>query len=363
MSPLLSRRRSRRRSIRRRLVPALILLLIVGVLVGGLAEVSRQSTSFHNGINRSLAAQGAVVADQSNVTSSQLRQLMADMDTLDRQALQADVDSVVQQTSQQSSLAERAADPAPDGSLAARFVAVFADRAEAVHHLQAAVDALLGMHPLPITGASSSVTGASIPTLLTSTQATDRIAAAGALLVRSDKSYRAVRSALARTGGRGRLPPSVWVTNTQTWQLGAVAEQVDLVVASSSLAVVHHLVLQTVRITPPALPTAVPLPAGTSVLTPTSSVAVTVVLSNLGSVDEPDAAVRFSLLRQGAGAAVTLTRGAFVASGHSLTLATATFTVRPGHSYQLTVSIVLPSGQTSVANTSMTQVLQIAPGT
>jgi hypothetical protein len=363
MSPLLSRRRSRRRSIRRRLVPAIIALVIVGVLVGGLAEVSRQSTSFNDGTNRSLAAQGAVVAEQSNVTSAQLRQVMADMDTLDRHALQTDLDSLVQQTAAQAALAQRAAGSGPAGSLSDRFAAVFIDRAQAVHEVQAAVDGLLGMHPLAITGASSSATEVSTPTLLTSTQATDRMAAAGALLVRADESYRALRGALARAGGHARLPASVWVTNAQMWQLGAVAEQVDLVAASASLSVVHHLVLQTVRLTPPALPTAVPLPPGTSALTPTSTVSVTVVLSNLGSVDEPHAGVRFSLQRQGAPAPVTLTRRAAVAADSSLTLATVTFSVRPGHSYQLTVSILLPTGQTSTANTSVTQVLQIAPGT
>jgi hypothetical protein len=37
--------------------------------------------------------------------------------------------------------------------------------------------------------------------------------------------------------------------------------------------------------------------------------------------------------------------------------------VKPGSSYQLTVAIAVPAGQTVTAGTSFSEVLQISPGT
>jgi hypothetical protein len=219
------------------------------------------------------------------------------------------------------------------------------------------------MHPLPVAGLATNAAVASTPTLLSATQATNRIADAGAALIGADRAYRSVRSGLARAVGRAHLPASTWVTRAQTWQLGAVTEQVDLLAASTTLAATQDLELRTVRLVPPALPTAAGTASGTSVLSPTSAVSVTVVLSNLGSVDEPGARVQFSLAPLTGGATVTRVRRAAVAAGGSVTLETVTFTVKPGHAYQLAVAIVLPPGQQSSAGTSLTQVLEIAPGT
>jgi hypothetical protein len=269
----------------------------------------------------------------------------------------------VQQTLDQSALALRAAGSAPAGSLAGQFAAVFADRAQAVQDVRSAIDGLLGMHPLPITGASGTSSTTATPTLLTATQATDRVATAGSLLVRSDAAYNAVRRDLRKDPGRYRLPAAAWVTTAQSWQVGAVAAQIDLVAGSGSLAVVHDLILQTVRLTPPALPTALSTAQGTSVLSPTRSVSVTVVLANLGSVDEPHGAVQFSLAPQSGGTTLTKTRRMAVPAGGSVTLDTVTFVVKPGDTYQLTVALLPPAGQASVANTTLSQTLQIAPGT
>lgn len=363
MSPLLSRRRSRRRSISGRLTVLIAAAVVLALVIGGLFEVSHESGTYDNGFNRSLAAQGSVVATQSAATGTSVRHLMANMPSLDRQTLQADLDGAVQQADAQSVLAQRAADPAAPGSLAGRFAAVFVDRATAVNDLRSAVDGLLGMHPLAVVGANS-VSVAQTPTLLTSTQATDRIAAAGSLLAAADANYRAVRHDLRSAIGHHRLPPSVWVTNAQTWQSGAVADQVDLVAGSNSLAATHDLVLRAVQLSPPALPTAVAPSSGTSVLTPTSQIQVTAIVADLGSVDEPHAQVQFVLTEQGAaGTQTTKPEHASVISGGSVTLPTVTFGVKPGHSYQLTVSIVLPASQSSSTGTSQTETLQIAPGT
>jgi hypothetical protein len=105
------------------------------------------------------------------------------------------------------------------------------------------------------------------------------------------------------------------------------------------------------------------VPATVSVLSPTSQLGVTTVLGNNGSADEPHASVRFSLANQSSGATATQVESAPVALGASVTLPTVSFRVKPGSSYVLTVSVILPAGQAETANTVVQQSLQVAPGT
>ena len=269
---------------------------------------------------------------------------------------------MVQQTSQQESRATLLAQPAPSGQVAGQFDTIFPDRARAMTELRGAIDGLLGMHPLPPAGASTGAATVATPTLLSSSQASNRITAAGVLLARSDRNYAGVRRTLARSAGHAALPPSRWITNGQVWQAGALATQVDQVVASPSLQATHQLVLTAIRLSPPALPSASGAPAPTaSTLSPTTTVTVSVVLSNQGSVDEPRATVHITLTAQPAGGATERTRVVPVAASGSVALPAASFSVKPGQSYQLAVSIAVPPAQTSRAGTTVTQVLQIAP--
>jgi hypothetical protein len=198
---------------------------------------------------------------------------------------------------------------------------------------------------------------------LSATQATNRIAAAGALLESSDALYRAARRTLADGTGHGRLPASVWVTRPQLWQLGTLAAQVDLLATSPTLAATHDVVLRTVRLDPPALPTPQGAAAGVSVLSPTQQVSVTVVVANQGSVAEPRVVVRNTLADQTTGASVTQSEQTALALDASVAMPSATFTVKPGTSYVLTVQVAPPAGQTQTVGTALQQALQIAPAT
>jgi hypothetical protein len=106
-----------------------------------------------------------------------------------------------------------------------------------------------------------------------------------------------------------------------------------------------------------------------SLLSPTTTVVLNVVLSNMGSVDEPHASVSFTLAPAptGAvaptGAARTVTRVTSVRTTRSVSLAPVSFPVKPGSDYQLTVAIAVPAGQIATANTSLSELLQIAPST
>jgi hypothetical protein len=343
-------------------------VIVLALLVGGLTQVSRQSQGYDANSNRSLAAQGSVIAEQSNTTASQVRSLMNNLQTQDRQALQASLDAAVQETARQSARADLAAGSAPSGSVAGEFAAVFAERAQSMSELRDALDGFLGMQPIPSAGipATDSATSQSVVSqtaLLSATQATNRIAAAGALLSRSDSVYRSVRRSLAAAAGNARLPKSVWVSDPQLWQVGTVAAQVDLIATSSTLEATHYVLLRTVRLSPPALPPPPGAPSTVSVLSPTSLLGVTVVLGNDGSSGEPHASVRITLANQSSGATVTKVETTALALGGSVALPTATFHVKPGSTYQLTVAVIPPAGQAVTVGTVTQQALQVAPAT
>ena len=159
------------------------------------------------------------------------------------------------------------------------------------------------------------------------------------------------------------MPASVWVTRPQLWQVGSVAAQVDLLATSSTLEATHYVVLRTVRLSPPALPTPQGAPSSVSVLSPTSHISVTVVLANQGSSDEPHVSVRFSLADQTSGATATQVRTTSLALGASVTIPSVTLRVKPSTTYVLTVQVIPPTGQTLTAGTATQQQLQVSPAT
>jgi hypothetical protein len=337
--------------------------LLLALVIGGLTQVSRQSSAYDAGSNRTLAEQGRVLADQSNATASEVRALMGGLQGQTRQGLQSALDSAVQQTATQSSDARLASSATPPSSGSAEFAAVFADRAQAMQDLRAALDGLLGMQPLPTAGAPATTATPGSSTVLTATQATNDMAEAGVLLTRSDATYQSLRHSLATGAGRGRLPRSVWVTDPQQWQQGAVAAQVGQVATSPTLAAAHDVVLRTVRLTPPALPTPRGTSSGVAALSPVTHMGVTAVLANQGSVSEPRVVVRFSLADQSSGASPTHSEVASLGLDGSVTLPTAVFAVTPGTTYVLTVQVVLPPGQTLTNGTVYQQAIQVAPAT
>jgi hypothetical protein len=365
MSPRRTRRRARRRSRANALILVGAVVVLLALLVGGLTQVSRQSQGYDATSNRTLAAQGGVVAEQSNATATSVTALMDVIQTQNRPGLQIELDGVVQQSADESIRAANAARATPLGAVGSDFAAVFAERAQAVTDLRAAVDGYLGMQPLPVAGttATTASTAGGQTTLLSATQATNRIAAAGTLLARSDLLYRSVRQTLAVGAGHARLPKSAWVRNPQQWELGTVAAQIDLMATSPSLAVTHYLALRTVQINPPALPTAPGGSATISVLTPTTQISVDVVLGNNGTVDEPHATVHFTMANQTSGATSSRDETVALAADASQALPIVNFHVKAGTTYVLTVSVDLPAGQTQTDGTAVQHELQVSPAT
>ena len=96
-------------------------VVVLAVVVGGLTQVSRQSTSYDANSDRTLAAQGTVVADQSNATSATVRQVVDGLPTQTRQGLQAALDGAVLQTSDEAARAQVAAGSTPLGGMATQL--------------------------------------------------------------------------------------------------------------------------------------------------------------------------------------------------------------------------------------------------
>ncbi len=364
MLPLTTRRRARRRTLGRRTIVLGVAVLVTVLVVGGLLEVSRNSGTYSAQMNRTFGAQVTVLADSSNATAASVRSLMDHMASQSRQQLQAELDNAVDQTSQQQSQATMLL-PAPPGAIGRNFSAAFSDRAQAVSELRSAVDGLLGLHPLAVAGSPVASSGAAAtPTLLSSTATTNQIAAAGALLTHADRAYGAMRKELAAARGHTRVPASVWVTRPQSWQLGAVATQIDQLTTSASLAAAPDLMVTAIRLSPPALPqpSGVVTP-GVSTLSPTNLIVVSVVMANHGTVDEPAATVHISLVTQATGQTVAVTRHAALASLGSVTVPPALFVVKPGQTYGLHVTLDVPALQTSTTDTAFSQLLIVAPAT
>ncbi len=334
------------------------------LVIGGLVEVSSQSTGYDANSDRSLAALGGAVAEQSNTTAGQVRSLMSDLQGQIRQTLQSDLDDAVNAADAEAARADLAAGSAGPGTVAGNFAVVFEDRADAVSDLRAAVYGFLGMQPSQTADAPTTDTPVtSPPALFSAGDATNRIAGAGDLLTRADQLYASVRAALKAEPGHALLPRSVWVTDPRKWQAGEVAAQVDLMATSTTLQGTHYLVLRTIRLSPSPLPPAPNTPTGTSVLSPTRHVSVSVVLANQGTVAEPRAVVRMTLVNSSSGSSTSHVESASLLSGGSATLPAATFTVAPGTTYTLTVSIELPAAQTNTLGTATQETLEIAPAT
>ena len=121
MPPRRPRRRARRRSSARPVILLIAVVVVLAVVVGGLTQVSRQSTSYDANSDRTLAAQGTVVADQSNATAATVRQVVDDLPTQTRQGLQAAFDGAVLQTSDEAARAQVAAGSTPLGGMATQL--------------------------------------------------------------------------------------------------------------------------------------------------------------------------------------------------------------------------------------------------
>jgi hypothetical protein len=364
-------------------LPVVVVVVVAGVLVaiviGGILETGSASRPYQRSVNRSFAASGTLVVDRSNATGDSLRSALAQMPGAPRLTAQRDLDSLVTAATAEQSDGAALVPPDPSGTVGPQFAAVLAARARAVGSIRATVDGLLGMAPFPVVGAppgSWPAAGGPGPSVLSATEASAALTAAGAVLRQADATYAALRRELATAPGRNRLPASVWVPDPSSWSAGVVDALVSQLSGSPSLAVSHDLQIVTVAIEPPAVPSvmpntvsAVPPPPGTcpssspSTVPPSATLHVTVTVANDGNVTESRVPVTLALAPTAGGSGQRSTTIVSLLPGASTVVAPPSFGIRDGRSYTLTVSAPVPSAQTSPTCLTQTFPITVAPGT
>ena len=221
------------------------------------------------------------------------------------------------------------------GSVGTDFATVFADRAQAMRDLRAAVDGYLGMQPLPVAGTTDNVA---------STAGGRRHAPDGGA---GDEPHRgggraagalglALRArCVARSRPRRATPGCRSRRGCAARSSGASARwptQVDLIATSPSLAAI--------ALPGPAHGPDQPAgPADTRraarppcrSISPTTQISVDVVLGNNGSVDEPHATVHFTMANQASGATSSHAETVALAADASQALPDRQFRRQAGH--------------------------------
>lgn len=321
--------------------------VVLSLLVGGLLDVRRASVPYHRDVNRSYVAQASGVARRSDQTGAELRSLMASMTNLGRGRLQRSLRAVADASAQEAADAGAIAPPDPtvDG-----FAQVMEARARAVAQVRGAVGGLLG---LGRTGRSD----------LQQAAAAGRITAAGTALQRADAAYARVRKGFLSAPGHARLPRSRWVTDANGWAAGPVQDLMQALTLTAGLAPRHRVVLRpgTLHIEPLTVPQL--HPGQPSVVLPTHTVTVSVVVANDGNVAEHGVRVTASVAPQGPGRPDSTSLRVSVVPGGSVAVTFRPLSVAPNDSYTLTVSLQPPPGQTDTSGTSTSTVVHVAPPT
>ncbi len=271
MSPRRPRRRARRRSPAGPVILLIAAVVVLVLIVGGLTQVSRQSQGYDANSNRSLGGSGrrrGRAVQRHVVGGAQPDERPAGADPPGPQNA---LDSVVQQTADESARADVAAGSNPLGSVAGQFATVFAERAQSVADLRAAVDGFLGMQPIPVAG-SPAATERPLPRRPPCCPPPRRRTASLRLVRCSPVRTRST----ARCGDLSRPPPAragfPRPSGSPTRRCGNWAAWPPRSTSSPPRphwSVTHDVVLRTVRLNPPALPTPQGVSASVSVLSPT----------------------------------------------------------------------------------------------
>ena len=242
MSPRRPRRRARRRS------PARPVLLLVAAVVVRRLRSSAGSPRCRGSRRATTPTPTAPWRRRApswptspTPPSAQVRTLVNDLPAQTRQGLQAGLDGAVQQTAGRVGAGRRwPPTSTPLGSVATEFAAVFAERAQSMSELRAAVDGFLGMQPVPVAGSpAGDIRRHRRRPRLCCRRPRPRTASPppGALLARSDALYRSVRRvARRRAGSRQAAAVGLGDRPAAVAARARVAAQVDLMATSPTLA-------------------------------------------------------------------------------------------------------------------------------
>ena len=362
--------------------------------VGSVAEIHAQSSGYRSATDSGYGALASRVVDDSNRTGTQLAALMDSAPGLTNQALprtaravlQQGLDAAVSATAREADQATELVPPYPSEHVSNQLTQVMEARATGASDLRASIDRLLGMMPLPIAGAPTSVKATSSAPLTSPAQAAASMGNAGLAFQQADVDYRDLVTQIRHQRLPIRLPSSVWVAAPVTKaSLGSprLAAAAGVLESSTYLAPFHRLAITAVGLSPPAVTTGGPGLLGGSctgiqstnpgptptVLPPTSTVTAAVTVTNCGTVPESGVAVSQTLtLADPAGttAPTPRARGSVsratisLRSGSSQALTLPALVVAPGHTYTLRVAVAVPASQVTRAGSTQTFLIRIS---
>lgn len=381
------------------------MVILAGVLViGSIVEIDAQSGPYRQMTDQGYAQLASRVVDASNQSGARLAAVISAGPTIPNQPLpntargevQQGLDAAMAATADEAHQARQLTPPTPTDDLASQFTAIIEARAAAVASVVSTIDQLLGMAPLPVAGGPSTTTTTSAhpSALISETQASQQLAAAGTQIQQADRAYAAWRARLRQgkvpDAGRIRMPASVWAPAGGALTSAHLGNTAGLLTTAVALLPFHQMVITAVGLAPPAVPSATPNnPAGSgtiatscnppnptstvagptpTVLPPTGSVTPLVTVTNCGTVSETNVTVTEKLvLADGPGASAPPAGAAgssaqttvSALSGQSRALAFPGLQVASGHNYTLTISLAPPAGQQNLAGTSQQFLLQI----
>ena len=351
-------RRSRRRSNRSTaglLIGLVLLLVLSGLAVNGIIKGASDSQSYLELVNRSFVTQSNVIVAHQQGQATELDRVLTRAPTMTRGELARSLEALMVSTQADATAAQNSLPPNPTGQLGQRFLAVIEQRAIAVHVIGLTIERLLGIAVTP-----PGETRPQVRPLLTTSVATARLAGAGAALTRADQEVGPLRYSFAHAPGHALLHRSVFVPDRAAVGPSAMTALVGDLEASPSLAIVHQLELSSVALRPSALPTSTP---STTNLPPSTSLRVTALLRNAGTVTEPNIVVTATLTAVSGGKAASVRAGGVAQPGGSLAIALPVMPLSPGTTVTLTVTVSTPPGQSDTSTLSQTFTLVVAPAT
>jgi hypothetical protein len=339
--------------------------VLLALVVGGILTTGSQSNGYWLDLDRSFAAGMRPLVQESARIGSALHQGVPDMPGETRRSLQAELDTFVRSADQVASDAATLATPSPQAGVGAAVAGALADRARALTDLRLAVDRLLQMTPLPVAGATGERSAAvgPAPRPLSVAGATKALHQVGVILSGADRRYAAARRTLLFAPGGAILPRSAWEQGPGLWTPAPVAELVGALDGSPTLAAAPDvaLLVTTLSLTPAPVPAAPGAAPGSAVVPPTDVLGLSVVVADEGNTTARHLRVRASITPQGGGVSHAGTARVSLTPGGSVSVDLGPLAVRPGTTYEVSLALEPPAGESAGAVTSDAFVLAVAP--
>jgi hypothetical protein len=320
---------------RRVAVACSALIVVIGAFLAIVAvQVTPAERIYVASLDATFATSMNPIAKETNYTGSELSSMLKDPgNKLVRATFVANLDAMVGDANQAVTQFETLTPPGNLSRPASECLSALRARANGLATFRTAIAAVLADPPGDAQSAPS---------------AESSIDQVRSVLSSSDSSWSVCRQGVLEAPYRGRnaLPESVWVGSKTQWGQVALAGFVSDI-ASIVTSATQPISILAVSIDPPSVVTI----AGSDVLPTTSRVSVHVVVRNMTNTEEPNVAVKVSLVpTQGASSAsgVHAESTAALAGGQAASFHPAALEVSAGTPYELEVTATESGGGVSV---------------